>query len=116
MQFNCKGGRDGPQTQEHHTHVVGQLQRGLLKSTKQFQGVLVERTETMKAQSERRVLYGQDSPSLALGRPLNFLRHREASFKGTTPSEAEESVACLTQTRLMVRESNTLQDRSGRQM
>lgn len=106
--------RGGPQTKEHHSAVVGQLQKGLLSTTKGFQGMLASRSETMKAQSDRRVKFGQHRPS-TLGRPLNFRRHEERAFmpsKGNT-TETDEAVQNLTQTRLMVREQNYLQARAS---
>ena len=107
--------RGGPQTKEHHSAVVGQLQKGLLSTTKGFQGMLASRSETMKAQSDRRVKFGQHRPANSLGRPLNFRRHEERAFmssKGNT-TETDEAVQNLTQTRLMVREQNYLQARAS---
>ena len=111
-QRTTNSSQSGKQMKEHHAHIVGQLQKGLLKTTKGFQGVLASRSETMKAQSDRRVKFGQHK-SNSLGRPINFRRHEERmamSSKGNI--ESDEAVKNLTQTRLMVREQNYLQARA----
>lgn len=100
--------RGGSQTKEHHTQVVGQLQKGLLTATKGFKGVLAARSETMRSQSDRRGRFGQERAS-ALGRPLDVYE-QQGEDKGNA---AEESVFNLTQTRLVVREANHLHARAN---
>ena len=83
--------RGGPQTKEHHSAVVGQLQKDCSVPRKVFK-VCSSRSETMKAQSDRRVKFGQHRPANSLGRPLNFRRHEERAFmssKGNT-TETDE--------------------------
>lgn len=107
--------RGGTQTQQHHSQVVGQLQKGLLSATKGFQGVLATRSVTMKSQNDRRGRFGLERSNV-LGRPRDVYKMaapagQNGDDQGDTA--AEESVFNLTQTRLVVREANHLQARAN---